>query len=200
MTILDAELHKAFQREFPKDLVGTTEGIRSEFDGERIEAEKLAGKKWLNRDPHWERGFMLLRWGTLGVPARGEQNLYAFLGNSAINLEDSYGLSVWSKCKDYCHKLFDTAKDKAKDKIKDTISDKLKEWFADQAGGQSVDQARADCDSLKNCPDPGPSNAKWGGNCLTCAVYKCALESATGDAANSCLKAKLIGCEAGVEP
>lgn len=46
IAISDTELHKAFQREFPKDLVGTTEGIRSEFDVDRIEAEKLTGKKW----------------------------------------------------------------------------------------------------------------------------------------------------------
>jgi hypothetical protein len=47
IAISDAELHQAFQREYPKDLSRTTEGKSpSEYDYDRIEAEKLVGKKW----------------------------------------------------------------------------------------------------------------------------------------------------------
>lgn len=45
--ISDAELHQAFQREYPKDLTRTTEGESpSEYDLDRIEAEKLTGERW----------------------------------------------------------------------------------------------------------------------------------------------------------
>lgn len=45
--ISDTELQQAFQREYPKDLARTTEGESpSEYDLDRIEAEKLAGKRW----------------------------------------------------------------------------------------------------------------------------------------------------------
>ena len=45
--ISDAELHQVFQREYPKDLARTTEGESpSEYDLDRIEAEKLAGERW----------------------------------------------------------------------------------------------------------------------------------------------------------
>ncbi len=47
ITIGDEELHKVFPREYPKDLARTTEGESpSEYDLDRIEAEKLAGKRW----------------------------------------------------------------------------------------------------------------------------------------------------------
>jgi hypothetical protein len=46
ITISDTELHKAFQGEYPKDLVRTTEGELLEYDFDRIEAEKLVGKNW----------------------------------------------------------------------------------------------------------------------------------------------------------
>jgi hypothetical protein len=47
IVISDAELRKAFQREYPKDLARTTEGESPrEYDFDRIEAEKLAGKTW----------------------------------------------------------------------------------------------------------------------------------------------------------
>ncbi len=46
-SISDAELHQVFQREYPKDLTRTTEGESpSEYDFDRIEAEKLVGKRW----------------------------------------------------------------------------------------------------------------------------------------------------------
>jgi hypothetical protein len=52
ITISDAELHKAFQREYPKDLVRTTDGESpSECDFDRIEAEKLVGKRWEDVGP-----------------------------------------------------------------------------------------------------------------------------------------------------
>jgi hypothetical protein len=45
--ISDAELHQAFQREYPKDLARTTEGESpSEYDLDRTEAEKLVGERW----------------------------------------------------------------------------------------------------------------------------------------------------------
>ena len=45
--ISDTELQKAFQREYPEDLVRTTEGESpSDCEFDRIEAEKLVGKKW----------------------------------------------------------------------------------------------------------------------------------------------------------
>lgn len=45
--ILDAELHQAFEREYPKDLAHTTEGESPcEYDSDRTEAEKLVGEKW----------------------------------------------------------------------------------------------------------------------------------------------------------
>ena len=44
--ISDAELHEAFQREYPKDLVRTTEGELFEFEDDRTQVEKLVGKKW----------------------------------------------------------------------------------------------------------------------------------------------------------
>jgi hypothetical protein len=47
ITISDTELQKAFQREYPEDLVRATEGESpSECDFDRIEAEKLVGKRW----------------------------------------------------------------------------------------------------------------------------------------------------------
>jgi hypothetical protein len=46
ITISDAELHKAFQREYPNDLTRTTEGELLEFDDDRAEVEKLVGKNW----------------------------------------------------------------------------------------------------------------------------------------------------------
>jgi hypothetical protein len=48
MTVIsDTELSKAFQREYPKDLARTTEGESPhEYDFDRIEAEKLVGKRW----------------------------------------------------------------------------------------------------------------------------------------------------------
>jgi hypothetical protein len=46
-TIADKELYKSFQCEYPKDLARTTEGESpSEYGLERIEAEKLTGKRW----------------------------------------------------------------------------------------------------------------------------------------------------------
>lgn len=47
--ISDAELHQAFQRPYPKDLVHTTEGgSPCEFDSDRTEAEKWVGEWWEN--------------------------------------------------------------------------------------------------------------------------------------------------------
>lgn len=47
IVISDAELHQAFQREYPQDLARTTEGESpAEYDFDRIEAEKLVGKRW----------------------------------------------------------------------------------------------------------------------------------------------------------
>jgi len=47
ITITDTELHKAFQREYPKDLTCTTERKSPpEYDLDRVEAEKLVGKRW----------------------------------------------------------------------------------------------------------------------------------------------------------
>ena len=52
IAISDTELHKAFQREFPKDLARTTEEESpSEYDFDRIEAEKLVGKRWEDIGP-----------------------------------------------------------------------------------------------------------------------------------------------------
>ncbi len=46
-SISDAELHQVFQREYPQDLTRTTEGESpSEYDFDRIEAEKLVGARW----------------------------------------------------------------------------------------------------------------------------------------------------------
>lgn len=45
--ISDAELQQAFRREYPKDLARTTEvESPAEYDLDRIEAEKLVGKRW----------------------------------------------------------------------------------------------------------------------------------------------------------
>jgi hypothetical protein len=46
ITISDIELHKVFQREFPRDLARTTEGELFKFEDDRVEAEKLTGKNW----------------------------------------------------------------------------------------------------------------------------------------------------------
>ena len=47
ITISDAELHKVFQRDYPKDLDCATERKSPpEYDSDRVEAEKLAGKRW----------------------------------------------------------------------------------------------------------------------------------------------------------
>jgi hypothetical protein len=47
ISISDTELHRAFPREYPKGLIRTTEGESpSEFDLDRIEAERLTGKRW----------------------------------------------------------------------------------------------------------------------------------------------------------
>lgn len=52
ITISEAELHNAFQREYPKNLVRTTEGESpSEWDFDRIEAGKLVGKRWEDVGP-----------------------------------------------------------------------------------------------------------------------------------------------------
>lgn len=52
VVISDSELLEAFQRECPKDLVRITE-VESprEYDFDRIEAEKLMGKKWEDIKP-----------------------------------------------------------------------------------------------------------------------------------------------------
>ena len=50
--ISDAELQQVFRREYPKDLARTTEGESpSEYDCDRIEAEKLVGKRWEDIGP-----------------------------------------------------------------------------------------------------------------------------------------------------
>jgi hypothetical protein len=50
--ISDAELHQVFQREYPLTTARTTEGESlSEFDYDRGEAEKLAGKRWEDIQP-----------------------------------------------------------------------------------------------------------------------------------------------------
>ena len=47
ITISDYELRQCFQREYPKDLTRTTEGeMPQEYDLDRIQAEKLVGKRW----------------------------------------------------------------------------------------------------------------------------------------------------------
>ncbi len=47
ITISDTELQKYFQREYPQDLACTTERESpSEYDLDRVEAEKLVGKRW----------------------------------------------------------------------------------------------------------------------------------------------------------
>ena len=56
--IPDTELLQAFQREYPKDLVRTTEGKSPlEFDFDRIEAEKLVGKTWVEIQPNLLQDF-----------------------------------------------------------------------------------------------------------------------------------------------
>ena len=51
--ISDTELKKFFQCKYPKDLTHTTEvGSPSEYDLDRIEAEKLVGKRWEDIGPN----------------------------------------------------------------------------------------------------------------------------------------------------
>lgn len=56
--ISDAELLQAFQREYPRDLARTTE-VESppEYDYDRIEAEKLMGKRWEDIKPDFLKEF-----------------------------------------------------------------------------------------------------------------------------------------------
>jgi hypothetical protein len=50
--ISDVELHQVFQREYPVNLIHPTEGESpSEFDYERSEVEKFAGKRWEDIPP-----------------------------------------------------------------------------------------------------------------------------------------------------
>ncbi len=144
-------------------------------------------QRWVNRDPHWDMGFILHRWGNIGLPGTGGPNLYDFLSNSPLDNDDPFGLSLWSKCKNFCV-------NHAKDKVKEVIQDKLKEWFTDHAGGVSAEQAKKDCDAMKSCSDQSPSDARWGGDCLTCSIYKCALSATNPQGADACYKKKLIGC------
>ncbi len=148
---------------------------------------------WVNRDPHRDMGFILLRWGTIGEPGTGGPNLYDFLGNSPLDNDDPYGLSIRSNCKDFCNNHL-------KDKAKDIIQDKLKEWFVDHAGGQSAEQAKKDCDAMKSCPEASISDARWGGDCLTCSIYKSAISAKDPQGADLCLKKKLDGCLMGDAP
>jgi hypothetical protein len=146
--------------------------------------------RWLNRDPLSEPGFEAAS-GSKSNQNTGA-NAYLFVGNSPETIVDPYGLSVWSTIKGYCCK-------KAIDKGKDYISDKLKEWLTNQLGGESVDDAKKDCDYVK-CHDSSDLPGKWTGACITCAIYKCAVGAATVEAAQQCLKTKLIDCNSGDAP
>ena len=154
-------------------------------------------QRWPNRDPHWEVGFLLLRWGSGGKPGTDLMNLYSYVDNSPLISIDPEGLGIVSWCKHFFHKN----KDECKDKIKDKISDKLKEWFTDKVGGASAQEAACDCDWLKNHPfDDTTTEGQWGGKCSLCAAYKCATSATTPAAADNCMKAELIKCLSHIAP
>jgi len=84
--ISDAELHQAFQREYPKDLTRTTEGESpSEYDLDRIEAEKLAGERWEDiRADRLQESFDIASW----LNSRAFQYFFpAFIKQSQADVE-----------------------------------------------------------------------------------------------------------------
>ncbi|MGP8202246.1 MAG: hypothetical protein ACLQU4_22430 [Limisphaerales bacterium] len=86
IAISDTELHKAFQREFPKDLARTTEEESpSEYDFDRIEAEKLVGKRWEDIGPELLQEFFdVASW----LNPRAFQYFFpAFIKQSQVDVE-----------------------------------------------------------------------------------------------------------------
>lgn len=84
--ISDAELHQVFQREYPKDLARTTEGESpSEYDLDRIEAEKLAGERWEDiRADRLQELFDIASW----LPPRAFHYFFpAFIKQSQVDVD-----------------------------------------------------------------------------------------------------------------
>ena len=93
ITISDTELHKAFQREFPRDLTRTTEGELSEFEDDRVEAEKLVGKKWEDIRPDFLQGFFDI--GSWLNPQAFHYFFPAFIKQSQIDMKKTSLLVDW---------------------------------------------------------------------------------------------------------
>lgn len=85
-TISDADLHQAFQREYPKDLARTTEGESpSIYDLDRIGAEELAGEKWEDiRADQLQELFDIASWLT---PRAFHYFFPAFIKQSQVDVE-----------------------------------------------------------------------------------------------------------------
>ncbi len=154
-------------------------------------------QRWLNRDPISELGFETL-------PRRGwgkndDLNLYDYVHNSPISYQDPYGLSLWSRIKDFFKDLCHGGKEAAKDKAKDVITDKAKELFAEIFGGD-IEEAKGACEAIKSeGPDSMPPGI-WEMTCQQCAAFKCAMASATIVAAKNCLENKFARCAGGKLP
>jgi|SRR6185437_9664602 len=93
ITISDTELHKAFQREFPKDLARTTEGELSEFEDDRIEAEKLKGKNWEDIGSDFLQGFFDI--GSWLNPQAFHYFFPAFIKQSQVDAKKTSLLVDW---------------------------------------------------------------------------------------------------------
>jgi hypothetical protein len=84
--ISDAELQQVFPREYPKDLARTTEGEPpAEYDFDRIEAEKLLGKRWEDIGPDLLQEFFdIASW----LNPRAFQYFFpAFIKQSQVDVE-----------------------------------------------------------------------------------------------------------------
>jgi hypothetical protein len=93
ITISDTELHEVFQREFPKELARTTEGELSEFEDDRVEAEKLTGKNWEDIGPDLLQGFFDI--GAWLNPRAFHYFFPAFIKQSQVDMKKTSLLVDW---------------------------------------------------------------------------------------------------------
>jgi hypothetical protein len=91
--ISDTELHEVFQREFPMELVRTTEGELSEFEDDRVEAEKLTGKNWEDIGPDLLQEFFDI--GSWLNPRAFHYFFPAFIKQSQVDMKKTSLLVDW---------------------------------------------------------------------------------------------------------
>jgi hypothetical protein len=120
----------------------------------------------------------------------GDINLYLYGENSSINLSDPTGLfSLWPFKKNDIRKIEKEIEKEAEEKLKN----KAKEWYLQQVGGKSVQDAACACDSIKKvCP--GDRDANWAADCITCAIYQIALNFRSIIAAKTELEMRMVRC------